>query len=461
MIRLYNLYLPSRLFTFVAIDAAILLGVGVVTVHPAFLHLHNVPAWRPIMLAALMCAVFLWCMYLFDLYQLDLKPTWQDIFVRSLRALGVAILLLIPVWWLVAPKDAKYQELEISLVAFALLVCLYRLAVEQVRHKVFRSERLLLIGNGMIIDLLSGALKERHSLPFQVSGVVKDAKNARHGVQHFATCGTLDQLDELCEKFRPHRIAVGLREVEEKTLPEKLLRLRRQGVLVEDAISLYEALSGRVPVNQVDAKGLAFGGCFYPNTILSAIYTMFGLLLASVIAVVFSPLLLLVAIAIKLDSRGPVFYQQERVGINGKTFRACKFRSMRINAEAASGPVWASENDPRVTRVGRILRTLRLDEFAQLWNVIRGDMCLVGPRPERPHFTQMLNKSVPHYDLRHCVPPGITGWAQVNASYGASVDESRIKLEYDLFYIKNQSPLLDAVIMFKTMKIALFGRGSR
>lgn len=461
MIRLYNLYLPSRLFTFIAIDAVILLAVGVVTIHPAFLHLHYVPDWRPLLIAGLMGAVFLWCMYLFDLYELDLKPTWQDVFVRALRALGVAMLLLIPVWWFTVPKDAKYQELEISLVAFALLACLYRLTVEQLRHKIFRSERLLLVGNSAAIELLSAALKERHSLPFQVSGVVKDAKKARHGVQHFATCGTLDQLDDLCDKFRPHRIAVGPQAAEHKALPDKLLRLRRQGVRIEDAVLLYEALSGRVPVNQVDAKSMAYGNCFHPNTVLCALYRLSGLVLASVIAVLFAPVLLLIAIAIKLDSRGPIFYRQERVGLNGKTFLACKFRSMRMNAEAASGPVWAAENDPRVTRVGRILRTLRLDEFAQLWNVICGDMCLVGPRPERPHFTQLLNKSVPLYDLRHSVPPGITGWAQVNANYGASVDESRVKLEYDLFYLKNQSPILDAVIMFKTMKIAIFGRGSR
>jgi exopolysaccharide biosynthesis polyprenyl glycosylphosphotransferase len=461
MIRLYNLYLPSRLFTFIAIDGLILLAVAAVTMHPAdVFHLHF-SAWRPLLLPGLMSVVFLWCLYLFDLYELDLKPTWQDVFVRSLRALGVAMILLIPVWWLAVPKDAKYQDLEISLVAFALVTCLYRLAVERIRHKVFPHERLLLVGSGTAIELLSSALKQRYSLSFRVSGVVKDAKNARHGTQHFATCGTLDQLEQICEKFQPHRIAVGPHTVDEKTLPAKLVKLRRQGVRVEDAITLYEALSGRVPVNQVDIKSLAYGNCFQPNSVLCALYRLCGLILATMIAVLVSPVFALIAIAIKLDSRGPVFYRQERVGLNGKTFMACKFRSMRINAEAASGPVWASENDPRVTRAGRVLRKLRLDEFAQLWNVICGEMCLVGPRPERPHFTQLLNKSVPLYDLRHSVPPGITGWAQVNASYGASVDESRIKLEYDLFYLKNQSPILDAVIMFKTLKIAIFGRGSR
>jgi lipopolysaccharide/colanic/teichoic acid biosynthesis glycosyltransferase len=166
-------------------------------------------------------------------------------------------------------------------------------------------------------------------------------------------------------------------------------------------------------------------------------------------------------VLIKLDSKGPMFFKQERVGLDGKTFFAYKLRSMRVDAELLSGPVWATENDPRVTRVGRILRKLRLDELPQLWNVMRGDMSFVGPRPERPHFVEMLEQHIPYYALRHSVPPGITGWAQVCASYGSDIGESRVKLEFDLFYLKNQSPLFDALIMLKTVKIALFGRGAR
>lgn len=164
---------------------------------------------------------------------------------------------------------------------------------------------------------------------------------------------------------------------------------------------------------------------------------------------------------IKLDSRGPVIYKQERVGLNGKVFFVFKFRSMRQDAEAGSGPVWAATSDSRVTRVGRVLRTLRLDELPQLFNILQGDMNLVGPRPERPHFVSQLKQDVPFYDLRHSIRPGITGWAQVSAGYGATIEESQEKLEYDLFYILNRSLVFDALIVIKTFKIMLCGKGAR
>jgi exopolysaccharide biosynthesis polyprenyl glycosylphosphotransferase len=173
------------------------------------------------------------------------------------------------------------------------------------------------------------------------------------------------------------------------------------------------------------------------------------------------PLMVLTAIAIKLDSRGPVFYSQERVGKNGRRFRIYKFRSMKVDAEECCGPVWADEDDPRITRVGRITRKLRLDELPQFVNVLRGDMNFVGPRPERPTFVEELSREIPYYSQRHVVKPGVTGWAQIKYPYGASVKDAVEKLRYDLYYIKNQSLLLDAIIMFETIKIVIFGRGGR
>jgi lipopolysaccharide/colanic/teichoic acid biosynthesis glycosyltransferase len=171
--------------------------------------------------------------------------------------------------------------------------------------------------------------------------------------------------------------------------------------------------------------------------------------------------MMLVALAVKLDSRGPVFYTQERMGKNGRLFKIIKFRSMRTDAEDASGPVWAEESDPRVTRIGRIIRKLRLDELPQFVNVIRGDMNFVGPRPERPVFVEQLNQIIPYYSQRHLVKPGLTGWAQIKYPYGSSVEDAIEKLRYDLYYIKNQTLLLDLGIIFETIKIVLFGRGAR
>ncbi len=461
MIRVCNVYLPLRLFAFVVVDSVVLVLLAVAALHPGVLHLHMLSPGHLPLIVLMFVAVLLWCMYLFDLYDLDVRTSGQQFFQRSLRALGCAVLLMAPAWWLMAPKDAQVEYLELSLLGFVVLLAVYRLLVEKVRSAVFPGERLLLIGSGPTIELLAGALQQRVSLPLRLSAAIQDPRGAISGVPHFATCGTLQDVDRLCELFRPTRIAVGSHDFNDPLLSQKLLEFRRKHIRVQDAISLYEALSGRLPVNHVDIRAMAVGDSFIPNRALFQIYRAFGMVFAVLLAIALSPFLLLIAIAIKLDSKGPVFYQQERVGMNGSTFMACKFRSMRTDAESSSGPVWATDNDPRVTRVGRILRTLRLDEFAQLWNVIKGEMCLVGPRPERPHFTAMLAEKIPFYDVRHSVPPGITGWAQVNASYGASVEESRVKLEYDLFYLNNQSPLLDALIIVKTIKIALFGRGAR
>jgi exopolysaccharide biosynthesis polyprenyl glycosylphosphotransferase len=186
-----------------------------------------------------------------------------------------------------------------------------------------------------------------------------------------------------------------------------------------------------------------------------------GFALASTGLLITAPVILITAIAIKLDSRGPVFFKQERIGENGRIFKVYKFRSMRTDAELNSGPVWAQEDDPRITRVGRIIRNLRIDEIPQMWNVLKGDMSFVGPRPERPHFVNELRKSVPYYDQRHTVKPGITGWAQVLYPYGASEDDALQKLKYDLYYVKHMSVVMDLLIVVKTIKIVLFGRGSR
>ena len=177
--------------------------------------------------------------------------------------------------------------------------------------------------------------------------------------------------------------------------------------------------------------------------------------------IISSPVAILTAILIKLDSRGPVFYRQERVGQNGHNIKVIKFRSMKTDAEADGKPVWARSDDDRVTRVGRIIRKIRVDEIPQFWNIIKGEMSFVGPRPERPHFVEQLAKEIPFYEHRHLTAPGLTGWAQIKYPYGASVEDARRKLQYDLYYIKNQSLALDLVIIFETVKTVLFSRGGR
>jgi exopolysaccharide biosynthesis polyprenyl glycosylphosphotransferase len=241
---------------------------------------------------------------------------------------------------------------------------------------------------------------------------------------------------------------------------DALTAVRLAGVRVTDVSSFYEQLTGRIPVEGLSDPGLMQDGAASSSPGARAVRRALDVLLASIGLLLALPVCALVALAIKLDSRGPVLYRQQRVGRNGRVFTLAKFRSMRIDAEAGSGPVWAREDDPRITRVGRWLRGLRLDELPQLWSVIRNDMSLVGPRPERPYFVDDLNRRIPHFAERHMVKPGVTGWAQINHSYGNSLDDAFIKLQYDLYYVKHRSLALDVAILLRTVKVVVLQQGA-
>jgi sugar transferase (PEP-CTERM system associated) len=258
-----------------------------------------------------------------------------------------------------------------------------------------------------------------------------------------------------------HRVIVAMPN-RRGTIPlDELLNLRLAAVKVEEATSWLEKISGRIEVEQLYPSWFIFAEGFRfstVNRILRRIMNFTAALCGLIIAL---PLIPLVALAVKLSSAGPVFYRQQRVGRGSLTFYCYKFRTMRQDAEADTGATWATDDDPRITKVGQYLRLLRLDEIPQLWCVLKGDMHFVGPRPERPEFVQWLSREIPYYNLRHVVRPGITGWAQVQYKYGNTLQDAREKLQYDLFYIKNASIGLDFLIMFQTVKIVLLGRGAK
>ncbi|HYT20068.1 MAG TPA: exopolysaccharide biosynthesis polyprenyl glycosylphosphotransferase, partial [Candidatus Polarisedimenticolia bacterium] len=240
-----------------------------------------------------------------------------------------------------------------------------------------------------------------------------------------------------------------------------LLSLKSRGVLIQDGTDVYEAMTGKVPIESLRLGWLLFSPGFHLSRFI-LVYNRLASMLVSVLGLLLSlPLLPLVALAIKLTSPGAVFYRQRRVGRAGAVFYCYKFRTMCADAEADSGPTWVGDDDPRITPVGRVLRVSRLDEIPQLWNVLKGDMSFVGPRPERPEFVDWLTREIPYYHLRHTIRPGITGWAQVRYKYGNSIEDAKEKLRYDLFYIKNMSPGLDFLIFFDTTKTILLGRGAK
>jgi exopolysaccharide biosynthesis polyprenyl glycosylphosphotransferase len=260
---------------------------------------------------------------------------------------------------------------------------------------------------------------------------------------------------------RPNRIIVGMFERRNRVPVSDLLELRLSGHRIEEAATAYERICGRVCIKELRPSHLIYSGELGPRR-QNLLYQNLGNTIAAGIGVILSsPVMLLTAIAVKLSSPGPVLYRQVRIGMGGVPFTVLKFRSMYVDAEAETGAVWASKDDPRVTRVGRIIRKLRIDELPQLFNVLRGEMSLVGPRPERPEFVKALCEQIPYYRQRHCVRPGITGWAQINYKYGDSLQDTITKLEYDLFYIKNMSFSLDTYIIFHTLKAMLLSRGAR
>jgi exopolysaccharide biosynthesis polyprenyl glycosylphosphotransferase len=274
--------------------------------------------------------------------------------------------------------------------------------------------------------------------------------------------GAISDLREVVNQVRPQRIVVGLRERRSNLPVTQLLELRLSGIRIEDALNTYEMAFERISTHELRPSQLIFSSSdLGPNRTGVRLQSAYSMAIAAAAALTAAPVMLLVAALVKLTSPGPALFRQQRVGKNNCIFTLYKFRSMVRDAEAESGAVWATRNDPRVTPVGRWLRKLRLDELPQLFNVLKGDMSIVGPRPERPEFVAELEKRIPYYRQRHCIKPGITGWAQIKHKYGDSIEDTIVKLEYDLYYIKNLAPALDAVIMFHTAKVMLLSRGAQ
>ena len=272
--------------------------------------------------------------------------------------------------------------------------------------------------------------------------------------------GDYNDIPALCKKGHVDRIIVALDERRGKFPVEQLLLCRLKGIRVDDGMTFTEELAGKLSVENLRPSSLIFSDGFKRSIIFKRIKRGFDVVLSIVGLAVTMPLNVLLSAAIKVDSSGPVLYKQERVGKDGKIFRLLKFRSMRENAEP-DGPVWADVSDDRATRVGKVIRKMRLDEIPQMVNVLRGEMSFVGPRPERPFFVEQLRKELPYYFQRHTVKPGITGWAQIKCPYGASKEDALEKLKYDYYYIKHMSLIFDLTVIMETIKTVLLGRGAR
>ena len=456
MIRLFRVYYPLRALVLLAVEALIVwLSFVVATT------LQNQENWRRLLSAeggylkilGVTGIVLLFSHWL-DLYDTSLLGAKRDQISRFLRMLGYVAIGLSAVEFLFPQFLPGNWSLMTGIIILTFTLFLWRIAYSWILHQPYFRERVYVLGTGERAQRLLQGLRQP-GLGIEVVGWTGNVEG------ELTRESVASHLISLVQERGVHRVIVALPD-RRGTLPvEELLDLRLKGLKVEEATSWLEKLTGRIEVEQLNPSWLIFAEGFRFST-FNRMLRRFLNFTAALIGLIFAlPILPFVALAVKFSSPGPILYHQKRVGRGGVVFYCYKFRTMRQDAEADTGATWATDNDPRITRVGKYLRTFRLDEIPQLWCVLKGDMHFVGPRPERPEFVESLSKQIRYYGVRHTVRPGITGWAQVQYRYGNTAEDAREKLQHDLFYIKNASVGLDFWIVFQTVKIVLLGRGAK
>jgi sugar transferase (PEP-CTERM system associated) len=405
-----------------------------------------------------------------DLYDWKVSQNRRELPNRLLHSAGYALLMLALVvlvlpWMFRFPGLADVAretwKLILLLAAAFAAVWLWRKGFHWFFYKWNFGERVVVLGTGPQATMIAALVHDNPVSGFEVLGLVGPGTSAPDTPRHLRILGTVEDLATIAERERVARVVVALEE-RRGTLPvAELLGARMDGVIVEERESMYERIAGKIAVESLRPSYLIFNPGFRKRGLWVALKRLLDVAASVTGLLVSAPISLLAIVAIRLDSRGPIFFRQPRVGQEGQEFTVLKLRTMRVDAERQTGPVWAKVDDDRVTRVGRFLRLTRIDEIPQMLNVLAGHMSFVGPRPERPFFVKELTREIPFYPLRLTVKPGITGWAQVNHHYGASVDDAVEKLRYDLYYIKNMSPLFDLNILLRTVGVVLFGKGAR
>lgn len=467
MLRIGGQKVPTALLLLIATDCVVI-ALGLLLATAVRFSIHNygsvsfyLASWQTFfrfILAILVCEVSL---YFNDVYDFRLISARSELLVRLLRAFGIACFGL-AIFYYMAPDLGFGRGIAVLAAPLILVLTLgWRLIWLKNKQALGSVERMLVMGTGPTGISLVRDIIHRPELQLKVVGFLDEkGENIGKSLVNPGIIGATADIESIVQNERIDHVVVSLLERRGRMPIRQLLHLKFAGVRVEDAHSFYERLTGRISLEHLSPSWLIFSDGFRKSTLLvwakrtvDIIVSLMGLILCL-------PIFAVVAMAIWVESGSPVLYRQERTGLRGQPFQMLKFRSMHNNAEK-DGPQWTSQDDHRITRVGKWLRRFRFDELPQVINVLRGEMSIVGPRPERPEFVSMLEEQIPYYGLRHSVRPGITGWAQVKYQYGASVEETRTKLEHDFFYIKHLSLMLDFAVIFETSKVMLSGRGSK
>ena len=416
--------------------------------------------WVKIAFATAVCLLIL---YFYDLYDYIVMTNRRELLLRLVQALGIAWILLAITFYFFPPLLLGRGVSVISVPLVLAMLLLWRIGIHALTGHPDIGEKILVVGTGQTALDTAEAVWERRDAGYRIVGFVSEnGAKPREKLGRSEILGRAADIEKVIRNENIDRVVIAVRERRGAFPSDALLKMSLAGdVSIEECTSFFERITGKVHVDMLRPSWLIFAGRRRDSPVKMALRESVHRILAFAGLVLSLPIAAITALLIKLDSRGPVFYMQERVGKNGQVFSVIKFRSMKVDAEEEGKPLWAATNDERTTRIGKLIRKLRIDEIPQFWNILRGDMNFVGPRPERPHFVKQLATEIPYFEHRHLVAPGLTGWAQIKYPYGASVSDAIQKLQYDLYYIKNQSLTLDMVIVFETVKTVLFGKGGR
>ena len=463
MIRLLRQLIPANVFALLVTEAAltatcfVLASYVLLDVDPSVYLLYDGGWWRIGFIVVTVLAGF----YLHDLYS-NLRVTSRILLLQQgLQVIGITFLVQAllsyasPEW--ILPRWIMVLGGGFSLIALVNWRIFYGTFVMHAMTEV----RVLFVGTNPLVREIVQHYNEHSELGFTVLGYLDEDGAGQNTLSGAARLGGIQDLLRVVDQTKPDRLVIGLLERRRQLPTPELLNLRLSGLRIDEAATAFEATFRRVSLSELRPAQLIFASELGPGPGIVQLQSLYSVLLGLLGTALCAPLMLVVAVAVKLSSAGPVLYRQERVGLLGSTFVLYKFRSMYLDAEDRTGAVWAVRDDPRITPLGRWLRRLRLDELPQFFNVLRGEMSIVGPRPERPEFVRTLAEQIPFYRQRHCIKPGITGWAQINHKYGDTIEDSVRKLEFDLYYIKNLSLALDAYIIFHTGKTMLLSRGAQ
>jgi sugar transferase (PEP-CTERM system associated) len=464
LIRFLHAYFPARTI-FLGISEACLVAIAFVAATVARLGASDASLMlnyeQGFLKIFVVSAAFILCMYYFDLYDSSILTNHREVITRVIQVLGTVCILLALLYYLYPPLELGRGIFLIGFILVSMLLLCWRRLFLKVNSLPRFAERALIFGEGPLAGQLMNELGSHPELGLRVVAQISEGMKENRVAAGPHGAASVEELEHSVDRHRVNRIIIAMDDRRGKLPVEQLLSMKGRGVLIQDGTDVYEAITGKIPIDSLRLGWLLFSPGFHVSRGLIVYKRLMSTLISLLGLVLCLPLIPIIALLVKITSSGPILYRQKRVGQDGSVFNCLKFRTMRNDAEVSSGPTWAGKDDPRITPVGRFLRLARFDEIPQLWNVLKGDMSLVGPRPERPEFVDWLKREIPYYYLRHTIRPGITGWAQVQYKYGSSIEDAKEKLRYDLFYIKNMSPGLDLLILFQTIKIILLGKGAK